>query len=111
MAGIDGRCRLVVLDLTLYEVGNVLITRYHQHPEATAMILLGVTTVADVVRPDWIVLRNATRMAAEDDLTLYDTVYAAQALDLGAAFATEDTAIIKARRGLRAATVLEMLTA
>jgi predicted nucleic acid-binding protein len=111
MAGIHGRCRLVVLDLTLYEVGNVLMRRYHQPAEATAMILKGVATAADVVRPDWIVLLDAARIAAGDKLTFYDAAHAAQALDLGAALATEDSAIINARLGLRAGVVLEMLGA
>ena len=75
------------------------------------MFLKGVATVADIVRPDWIVLLDAARMAVDDKLTLYDAAHAAQALDLGAALATEDTAIINARRGLRAGVVLEMLPA
>ena len=110
-AGMDQRCRLVVLDLTLYEVGNVLIRRYHQRAEATALILKGVATVADVVRPDWIVLLDAARIAAEDNLTLYDAAHAAQARDLGATLATEDSAIVDARLGLRPSTVVELLAA
>jgi predicted nucleic acid-binding protein len=103
---IAGRCRLAVLDLTLYEVGNALLRDVGATPEHCAVVLDALPRVAEVLRPDPIVLRDAARFAAEDRLTIYDAAYVAQAFDRGYVLATEDREILRAGLGVNAETAL-----
>ncbi len=103
---IAGRCRLAVLDLTLYEVGNALLRDVGTTPEHCAAVLDGLPRLAEVLRPDPLVLRDAAWFAAEDRLTFYDATYVAEAFDRGYILATEDREILRAGLGLNAETAL-----
>ncbi len=110
-AGMRGACRLLVLDLTLYEVGNVLVRKHARSGRQVATVIRGIETVAEVARPDGLVIRDAARIADEDALTFYDAAYAAQALALGAVLATRDSDFLDRGLGLRPATVVELVQA
>jgi predicted nucleic acid-binding protein len=110
-AAIRGACRLLVLDLTLYEVGNVLVRKHARSGAEVATVIRGIETVADVARPDGLVLRDAACIADADRLTFYDAAYAAQAVALGAVLATRDSDFLDRGLGLPPATVLELLPA
>jgi predicted nucleic acid-binding protein len=110
-AGIRGECRLVILDLTLYEVGNVLARKQARSAPEIGAILQGLATAAEVVRPDDIVLLDAARLADADRLTFYDAAYAAQALMLGAVLATRDSDFLDIGVGLAPETVLRLVAA
>lgn len=110
-AATEGHCRLLVLDLTLYEVGNVLVRKQGRSGSEVAAVITGIETVADVLRPDEITLQDAARLAADDGLTLYDAAYAAQALALGAVLATRDGDFLDIGLGLGPATVVDLVRA
>jgi predicted nucleic acid-binding protein len=91
-----GRLTVAVLDLTLYEIGNVLIRSLGWAAEDAADQLDDLAELCPVVAPSPEELRSAAEIAARFDLTFYDAAYAAVAADRQAALATADRALLVA---------------
>lgn len=69
---------MAALDLTLYEVANVVVSGWRSpHLIAPAIALVLETTDRNVVRVDEPLLADAGELAVEAGLTVYDAAYAA----------------------------------
>ena len=91
---------LVILDLTIYEIGNIL-NRARANPEATAKVLEALAEICEPVglRPPERL--RAARLAREHGLTFYDAACAAVALERGGRLVTMDWQLIAAELGVR----------
>lgn len=95
------RIDLVVLDLTIYEIGNVLVRSAGASPEATAKVLDALT---EICRP--MPLRaseriTAGRLARDYQLRFYDAAGAAIAQERGGRLVTLDRQLLRAGLGVR----------
>lgn len=69
---------LAALDLTLYEVANVAVVRWRSLATAERLVELVVVACPDTVQQvDETLLRQASAIAVEQDLTVYDAAYVA----------------------------------
>lgn len=91
-----GRLTASILDLTLYELANVLLRALHWASAEVADQLDDVRVVCAALAPTARDLRLAARLAEEHDLTFYDAVYAAAAQSAGAVLASADAALVGA---------------
>jgi predicted nucleic acid-binding protein len=95
-----GRLLLVLLDLSIYELVNIL-TRRLKRPLAdverasSAVFRLG----SPIVRIDEVLARSAGRIAAQTGLSGYDAGFVAAARSLAIPLITADTQIIRAAAG------------
>ena len=107
----DERIALVVLDLTMYEVGNALLrgaANATSDSVATVLEALGDLCPHTSLEPaEW---RLAAGLAKEHGLTVYDAAYAAAARSRSGLLATFDRQLLAAGLGLRPSAVLERLT-
>ena len=104
------RITLSILDLTVYEVGNVCLRRF-RWPEADVAAQLGdLTALCAVLRPGPAELRVAAQQAEAHGLTFYDALYSATALARGARLATVDHELIKSGAGETPATLVAALS-
>lgn len=90
-----GGRRLLVLDLGLYELGNVLLRPLRQPADVVADALEAVRlAVGPVVhpRPSW--HAAAAGLAVDHDLTFYDAAWAAAAQALGLPLVTLDRRLL-----------------
>lgn len=86
-----------VIDLAMYEVGNVLLTRLHwsasdigdQLDDLLAICGPPIATI-----PDW--MRDAAILGVTHRLTFYDAVWAAAARALGVPLVSEDRRLVDA---------------
>jgi predicted nucleic acid-binding protein len=74
---------LAVLDLTLYEVANVVTRRFNAAAPATAAVHAVLATSRQVVRVDADTIADTVGIAAEHGLTAYDAAYVAVARRYG----------------------------
>ena len=95
------RIDLVVLDLTVYEIGNVLVRALGLSPEQAVTILDALDDICPHVAPGPDELALAARLATEHRLTFYDATYAAVARARSATLATLDGALLGAGLGVR----------
>lgn len=70
---------LAVLDLTLYEVANVVTRRFNEVAPATAAVQAVLAASGRVVRADADTIADTVGIAAEHGLTAYDAAYVAAA--------------------------------
>jgi predicted nucleic acid-binding protein len=73
-----GAKTLAALDLTLYEVANVAVVRWHSRRDAVRLvelIRLACTDTLERASPE--LLEQAAALAAEHELTVYDAAYVA----------------------------------
>lgn len=104
----DERIRLVVLDLTRYEIGNALLRgRAAASPESVGIVLEALSELCPSVSLDANRMRLAAEIAAEHSLTLYDAAYAAVARSNDGLLATLDRKLLSAGLGLAPSAVLE----
>lgn len=98
----DRLLSILLLDLTLYEVGNALM-RGGAGADATAAatVIRALREVCPVIAPTDSELALSAELAAEHDLTLYDASYAAVARARGAQVATFDRKLLDAGLGVR----------
>lgn len=95
----QGRIGASILDLTLYELGNVLRASLRWRANDVASQLEDLREMFEPVAPAIAQLRLAAQLAERHRLTFYDAAYAAVARSLDAALATTDTALLDARLG------------
>ena len=89
-----------ILDLTLYEVGNVLLRALGWSAADVAAQLDDLDKVCASLTPGIAELKLAAHLAEEHALTFYDAAYAAAARSRGAALATADRALLDAGAGV-----------
>ena len=97
---------LVILDLTIYEIGNVLV-RAGAGPQATATVLDALTEICQLVALSGPERVMAARLASEHDLTFHDAAYAAVALERGGRLVTMDRGLLAAGLGVRPGDALD----
>jgi len=85
-----------VLDLTFYELGNVLLRALRWTAEDVAGQLDDLRDICAVLTPNAADLRVAAHVAEEHALTFYDAVYAAAARSRASVLATADKALLAA---------------
>jgi len=100
-AYVDQRIELVILDLTLYEVGNVLLRSLSVGADATTTVLEALTDIREPTALTTAERRDAAGLAATHGLTFYDTAYAAAARSRGGRLVTFDQELIRAGLGDR----------
>jgi predicted nucleic acid-binding protein len=105
----DGRITAWILDLTLYEVGNVLLRSLRWPAEEVAAQLDDLRAICAPLAPSDHELRLAVRLADAHELTVYDAAYAAVAQARGMAFATADVALLERGTGERAGDIASRL--
>jgi predicted nucleic acid-binding protein len=104
----DERIALLVLDLTMYEVGNSLLRGpAAASPDAVATVLDALSELCPRVSLEPAERRLAAGLVTEHGLTYYDAAYAAVARSRGALLATFDRALLAAGLGFRPSAVLE----
>lgn len=88
-----------VLDLTFYELGNVLLRALSWPATDAADQLDDLRSICGVLPVTAADLRTAAELAERHTLTFYDAVYASAALSRGSALATTDKALLDAGAG------------
>lgn len=92
---------LVILDLTVYEIGNVLLRRAGAGPRATATVLQALTEICEPVTLSGPERATAARLASEHHLTFHDAAYAAVAQERRGQLVTVSPELLRARLGVR----------
>ncbi len=95
----SGRLTAWVLDLTFYELGNVLLRALRWEAADVAAQLDDVRSICPVLAPSGNDLRLSAKLAEQHGLTFYDAAYAAAARSRGAVLATADQALLAAGAG------------
>jgi predicted nucleic acid-binding protein len=95
-----GEVDLLVLDLTVYELGNVLVRSLKLAPEAVGTVLDALHEIVSPVALTASERGRAAELAAEHGLTFYDAAFAAVAQVRGGSLVTSDRALLN--RGLGA---------
>lgn len=88
-----------VLDLTFYELGNVLLRALRWRAANVADQLDDLRAICSVMPVGAAEQRLAAQLAEEHTLTFYDAVYAAAARSRGSVLATADEALLAAGAG------------
>lgn len=101
-AHLDGRLTAAVLDLTMYELGNVLLGPLRRSIDHTEVALRIVATTCERIRPDDTEWRDAAELVSERGLTFYDAAYAAVARRRRHLLVTADRALLDAGLGVTA---------
>ena len=94
-----------ILELTFYELGNVLLRSLGWRAPEVADQLDDLRAICPVLAPTPDALRRAAELAELHALTFYDALYAATAQLHGAALATADEALLASGLGVRAGTL------
>jgi predicted nucleic acid-binding protein len=94
------RIDLVILDLTIYEIGNVLIRSAAAGPEATATVLEALNEICEPVALRPSERLRAARLARERRLTFYDAACAAIARERGGRLVTMNRQLLAADLGV-----------
>jgi predicted nucleic acid-binding protein len=77
-AAADGTATLAALDLTLYEIANVAVVRWHSPVDAERLAqLVFATCLGTLERIDAELLNVAADIASEHGITVYDAAYVA----------------------------------
>ena len=97
----DRRIELVILDLTIYEIGNALLRSAGAGPEATATVLDALTEICEPTTLTAAERDRAARLATDHRLTFYDAAYAAVAEARHGRLVTMDRELLAARLGFR----------
>ena len=97
----DRRIDLVILDLTVYEIGNALSRRPEASPESVAVVLDALTEIRVPTAPTAAERADAARLGKDHRLTFYDAAYAAVARGRGARLVTMDRGLLTAGLGVR----------
>jgi predicted nucleic acid-binding protein len=98
-----------VLDLTLYELGNILLRALNWPAAQVADQLDDVRAICSVLTLGAVEQRLAAALAEEHALTFYDAAYAAAARSRGTALATADRALLSAGVGESPAAIIARL--
>lgn len=101
------RIGLLVLDLTAYEIGNVLLRgRPAVPPAGVAEVLDALAAICPRVTLTSAELADAAAIAHQHGLTFYDAAYAAVARSRSAVLVTLDTALLRVGLGQRPSAIM-----
>jgi predicted nucleic acid-binding protein len=92
-----GEIETRVIDLALYEVGNVLLTALRWAASEVADQLDDLVAICGaplLMTPEW--LRDAASLGAAQHLTFYDAAWAASARGLGISLVSADSKLLEA---------------
>ena len=92
----DGQLTALILDLTLYELGNVMLRALRWRSAEVVAQLDDIRSICAILAPGAIELRLAVELAEAHALTYYDAVHAAAARSRGAVLVTADRALLDA---------------
>ena len=104
-----GRISCAILDLTRYEIGNVLIGALRWRPADVASQLDDLAAICPAIEATPADLRLAAQLASRHKLTFYDAAYAAVARERDAILATTDGRLLRAQLGTRPAVIASRL--
>ena len=90
-----------ILDLTLYEIGNVLLRSLGWPASDVGDQLDDLRAICVTVAPTAEEFRTAAEIGRRGDLTYYDAAYAAVAKSRGATLATADRGLVRSGYGER----------
>ena len=102
-----GRLTAWILELTFYELANVLLRSLAWRGPEVADQLDDLRAIAPVAAVDADALRRAAELSETHELTCYDALYAATAQLRGAALATADDALLGSGLGVRAGALVQ----
>ena len=88
-----------ILDLTFYELGNVLVRPLARGAEQTAAVLDAVEEICPAIPSTGADRRLACELAERHGLTLYDAIYASVARRRNSALVTADRELLRAGVG------------
>jgi predicted nucleic acid-binding protein len=91
----DGLVALSVLDLTAYEVGNVMLVFLRRTAGQATATLAALHALCPAIVPSQTDLARAADLADEHGLTFYDSAYAAVAAQRGMTLVTVDRALLR----------------
>ena len=95
---ISGDLDIIVPDLFFLEILNAFQTRSGFGPEDIFIIQQSLHKLnLKIVYPDNVILENTVRIASDNDLTIYDSLYIVVAKVYGAPLYTEDKKILSCR--------------
>jgi predicted nucleic acid-binding protein len=109
-AHVRGQVDVHILDLAVYEVGNLLIRslRWAARDAADQLDdLLAICGTPIVMQPEW--LRNAAELATAYTLTYYEAAWAAAARRLTVPLVSAERALVEAGLALAPSTAAEQL--
>ena len=89
-----GQVTAWVIELTFYELGNVLLRSLGWKATDIADQLDDLRTIAPVLEVSAVALRRAAELAEKHELTFYDAVFAAAAEHRDAALVSADAALL-----------------
>ncbi len=89
-----GRTTLWIIELTFYELGNVLLRSLGWKAAEVADQLDDLRAVAPVLELPAVALRRAAELAETHELTFYDALYAAAAEHRDAVLVSADAALL-----------------
>lgn len=90
----DGVLTASILDLTAYEIGNVLLRALRQPAEAATLTVTGLRRLCASIVPTPTEHQLAAVLAAEHRLSYYDASYAAVARSRGMTLVTADRELL-----------------
>lgn len=93
----DGRIGALILDLTVYEIGNALLRSLGRSAQQASEVIEALDEICMTVTPTPGERSLATRLAESHSLTMYDAIYAAVAESRGALLATTDRKLLALR--------------
>ena len=96
----DRQIDLLILDLTIYEIGNALL-RSAAGPDSIATVLDALTEICEPTVPTTSERALATRLATDHGLTFSDAAYAAVARGRLGRLVTMDHQLLAAGLGVR----------
>lgn len=102
----DGALTAWILELTFYELGNVLLRSLGWRSADAADQLDDLRAICPVLAPAPDAPRLAAELADTHSLTFYDALYAAAAELHGAALATADEALLESGLGVPPGTLV-----
>jgi predicted nucleic acid-binding protein len=102
-----GEAELRLLDLTLYELGNVVVCAWKRSPQMAQLIVDAAIDIAGGLPlvPTAAERREAHAMAAEHGLSVYDATYAAVARERRLTLVSGDKALVSAGLAVEPAAV------
>ncbi|MBI4658603.1 MAG: PIN domain-containing protein [Verrucomicrobia bacterium] len=96
-----GNVSASILDLTVYEIGNVLLRSLGWPASDVGGQLDDLRTMCGTISPTTEEFQLAADIGRRDDLTYYDAAYAAVASSRGAVLATADRSLVSTGHGER----------
>jgi len=110
---VDYAHKFLVLDLTVYEIGNTLLKEfkrgYISNLRAVAELFDEAFNYVNLIR-DYVDIPEILELAINENLTFYDAAYIYAARQLGVKLVTEDKDLLRFPESINVQTLIETLT-